>query len=196
MAWYNYQTYTFKYQNLTRTAKNPRDLCIFKDCDFRAISNIRLSGFEKVVFEGWRQFFRPGADIEIKDCKTIEFMQADFYEDEISLRITGADSIKMVEVAHLKSMNIQIENSDKFILRDSVLCFNTSNINVKQLWLSGSQIDFKELDLTGVSEKLCVTSANVFDVQQMLIRPGIELFLDSGYRAKEKLQSVTRYQGR
>jgi hypothetical protein len=102
----------------------------------------------------------------------------------------------MMEVAHLKSMNIQIENSNNFILRDSTLCFNTSNINVKYLWLGGSQIDFKELDLTGVSEKLAVTSANVFDVQQMLIRPGIKLVIETCSQDKQKLQSVIRYQGR
>ena len=196
MAWYNYQTYTFKYENLTRNAENPHDLCIFKDCDFRAISNIRLSGFEKVVFDGYLQSFRPEVGIEIKDCKNVEFRKADFYDNKISLRITGAGSIKMEKVCHLKSMNIQIENSNKFILRDSTLCFNTSKINVKCLWLGRSQIDFKELDLTGVSEKLGVTSANVFDVQQMLIRPGIELFIETCSQDKQKLQSVIRYQGR
>lgn len=196
MNGYSYIEHTFKYPKLTRTAKNPRDLCIFMDCDFRAISNIRLSGFEKVVFEGWRQFFRPGVRIEIKDCKNFEFRKADFYDNEISLHITGADSIKMMEVAHLRSMNIQIENSDNFILRNSTLCFNTSNINVKYLWLGGSQIDLKELDLTGVSEKLAVTSANVFDVQQMLIRPGIKLVIETCSQDKQKLQSVIRYQGR
>lgn len=196
MAWYNYQTYTFKYQDLTLNAENSEDSCIFKDCDFRAISNIRLSGFEKVVFDGYLQFFRPGVRIEIKNCKNFEFRKADFYDNKISLRITGADSIKMVEVAHLKSMNIQIENSDKFILRDSTLCFNTSNINVKYLKLGHSQIDFKELDLTGVSEKLDITIANVFDVQQMLIRPGIELFIKTCSQDKQKLQSVIRYQCR
>ena len=196
MVRYNYKNYKFKYQNLTCNAENSKDLCIFNNCDFRAINNIILSGFEKVVFDGYSQLFRPGVSIEIKDCKNFEFKKADFYNKKISLRITGADSIKMETVEHLKSMNIQIENSNKFILRDSVLCFYTSNINVKYLWLSGSQIDFKELDLTGVSEKLEITSANVFGVEQMLIRPDVKLLIASGYQAEEKLRSVIRYQGR
>lgn len=196
MNGYRYIEYKFKYQNLTCNAENSENLCIFNNCDFRAINNIILSGFEKVVFDGYSQFFRHGVSIEIKNCKNFEFKKADFYNNKISLRITGADSIKMESVDHLKSMNIQIENSNKFILRDSVLCFYTSNINVKNLCLSGSQIDFKELDLTGVSEKLEITSANVFGVQQMLIRPDIKLLIASGYQAEEKLRSVIRYQGR
>ena len=196
MTGYHYANYTFKYPKLTCVAKNPQDQCGFFGCNFMAVSDINLFGFEKVTFDRQMCYFRSEVKIVIENCKIVEFKYMDFCEGKPSLRITGADRININMIFGTRNMVFQTQTCDSLDIWDSSLSFDTSKINVKQLFLMGSQIGFAKLDLTGVSKKLSIASTNVFDVESMVLGQGINLYIDSCYGAREKLEPVIRYQGR
>jgi len=196
-----YKDYTFQYPKLTRTAKAPTDKITFTNCDFCAVDNIKLSGFATVDFNGYRTFFRKPTKIEINNCKKVTFdkisFSIDFSAKETTLIINGADIVWFEYLDTTKDMNLQTQNCGVIQYDVSSLNFDTSKMNTKEFVLGGSQVSsLKKLDLTGVTEKLQIYTTNVFDLQEMLIRPQVELYIDSVYDTKRILQPITRFQER
>ena len=194
-----YKDYTFKYPKLTRISKGATDEITFSNCDFQAVDNIKLSGFATVDFDGYRTFFRKPIKIEINNCKKVTFDKISFgigfSAKETTLIISDANIVQFRYLDTTKDMNLQTQNCGIIRYDISSLNFDTSKMNAKEFVLRGSQISsLKTLDLTGVTEKLKIYTTNVFDLQEMLIRPQVMLYIDECYDTKKILQPITRFQ--
>lgn len=192
---YNYKKYTFKYPNLTLNAGKPTDVCCFHDCNLRAVNDIKLSGFKQVSFSGYSSYLNPLAKIEISNCDTVQFKNTDFLHSRIQLIIKNAHIIIFESVDYTNNLDLQIQNSGTIRYDNSMLRFDTSKIQAKEFHFSGAQLDFPTMNLTGVS-KLTVNNTNIFNVQDVILKRGTDVFISCCYGGEEKLKQAIRYQGR
>ena len=198
-----YSETKFEYPTLTRNGKQTHDgkNIGFENCDFRNVSEINLSGFYKAKFEGLRNAFNPNkkTTININDCGIVRFESIFFEKAKITLTIKNVPHITFYGLANMQNMQLSIQNCDSFSVENTCCTgVDTSHIECKKLYISG-QIDTRILDLSGVSEKLSICSADVFDVKEFIVRPNIDLYLSDTYGtngAKQALGSVLRYQKR
>lgn len=192
---YDYKNYTFKYPKLTLNAAASSDICNFYNCNLRAVTDIKLSGFKEVSFAGYTAALNPLAKIEISNCNTVKFENTDFMHSRVQLIIKNAHIIIFERVDYTDNLDLQIQNSGTIRYGNSMLRFDTSKIQAKEFYFSGAQLDFPTMNLTGVS-KLTVINTNIFNVQDVILKRGTDVFISCCYGGEEKLKQAIRYQGR
>ena len=192
-----YKKYTFQFPNFTKAAKSDADDATFFDCDFSAVQNINLSGFKSVVFSGWNTVLRPSSIIQITNCKSVRFENTPFQNEQSTLNITDAEFITFDRVTGTYKMKLQTQKCGEITYHESTLNFDTSNVHAKRFKIAGSQItQIKTLDFTGVTEEFQLNASNVFDLQEMILRPRVAMYIDSLYDAKKILQPITHFRER
>ena len=192
---YDYKNYTFKYPKLTLNAATSSDICKFYNCNLRAVTDMKLSGFKEVSFAGYTAVLNPLAKIEISNCNIVKFENTDFMHSRVQLIIKNAHIIFFECVDYTDNLDLQIQNSGTIRYDNSVLRFDTSKIQAKEFHFSGAQLDFPTMNLTGVS-KLTVNGTNIFNVQDVILKRGTDVFISCCYGGEEKLKQAIRYQGR
>jgi hypothetical protein len=161
------------------------------------VTDINLSGFEGVVFQGYYTIFNPKGktNITLKNCKQVKFEGMDFQKKSVALDISGADIVSFYDVWHAGNICLKTQKCKKIAWDNSGLTFDTANVKADVFDIQASQIDVRKLDMTGIAERILINRTNVFDVKEFIVRDkNVELFLDSTYDAKRALEQVLSYQ--